>query len=68
MAKRRYEVTERQDAPRGSHRSFLFPEWLYTLKRQEDGSVFRVTLSKSLEWKPGDIVEVEDLILGCMKS
>ena len=64
MAKRKYEVTGRQDAPRGSHRSFLFPEWLYTLKRQEDGSIFRVTMSKSLGWKPGDIVEVEDLILG----
>jgi hypothetical protein len=63
MTKRRYLVTERQDAPRQSHRNFLFPECLYTIKRLEDGAIFRVTLSKSLRWVPGDIVEMEDLLL-----
>jgi hypothetical protein len=62
MVKRKYQVTEKQDAPRQSHRSFLFPECLYTLKRLEDGCIFRVTLSKSLRWEPGDIVEWEESI------
>jgi hypothetical protein len=59
-------VTERQDPPRGSHRSYLFPEWLYTLKRQDDGAIFRVILSKSLHWEPGDIIELEDRIVKSM--
>lgn len=61
--KRKYLVTEKLEAPRQSHRSFLFPEWLYTLKRQDDGCLFRVTLSKSLRWEPGDVIELEDLQL-----
>jgi hypothetical protein len=60
MDKRQYLVTERQEAPRQSHRSFLFPECLFTLKRQDDGCVFRVTLSKNLRWEPGDIIELKD--------
>ncbi|HLY76212.1 MAG TPA: hypothetical protein VKU80_19080 [Planctomycetota bacterium] len=60
MTKRKYLVADRQEVPRQSHRSFLFPECLYTLKRQDDGCMFRVTLSKSLNWEPGDIIELED--------
>lgn len=63
MRKHKYQVTERQDAPRQSHRNFLFPECLYTLKRLEDGCIFRVTLSRSLGWQPGDIIELEDLLV-----
>jgi len=63
MMKHKYEVTGREEAPRHSHRSFLFPEDLYTLKRLKDGAIFRVTLSKSLQWKPGDIIELEDLLV-----
>jgi len=63
MTKRKYLVMERLDAPRQSHRSFLFPEWLYTLKRVEDGTILRVTLSKSLRWEPGDVVELQDLLI-----
>ena len=63
MTKRKYQVTEKQDAPRQSHRSFLFPEWLYTLKRVDDGCIFRVTLSKSLRWEIGDIIELEESLV-----
>lgn len=63
MNRRKYLVTERQDAPGQSHRSFFFPECLYTLKRVEDGCVFRMTLTKSLRWEPGDIVQLEDLLV-----
>jgi hypothetical protein len=63
MNKRKYLLTERQEAPRRSHRSFLFPECLYTLRRQDDGSIFHVTLSKSLRWEPGDILELEDFLI-----
>jgi hypothetical protein len=68
MAKHKYEVKEFQEASRQSHRGFLFPECLYTLKRQEDGCIFRVTLSKSLRWEPGDIVELEDLLIEPLKA
>ena len=61
MMKRKYLVLERQDAPRGSHRSYLFPEWLYTLRRQDDGCIFRLTLSKSTGWEPGELIELKDL-------
>jgi hypothetical protein len=63
MRTHKYVVTECQEAPRLSHRSFLFPECVYTLKRAPDGSLVRVTLSKSLRWKPGDVVEVADLVV-----
>jgi hypothetical protein len=68
MMKRKYLVTEVQEAPRYSHRSYLFPECLYTLKRMEDGAIFRVTLSKSLRWTAGDVVELADLELKTVKA
>lgn len=68
MMKRKYLVLERQEAPRQSHRNFLFPEWLYTLKRLEDGALFRVTLSKSLRWEPGDVVMLEDFRVGAVPA
>ncbi len=63
MTKREYLVTDKQEPPPQSHRNFLFPECLYTLKRLDSGAVFRVTLSKSMGWKPGDIIEMEDLLV-----
>jgi len=63
MRTHRYEVIEKQDAPRQSHRSFMFPECLYLLKRLTDGAIFRVTLSKSLRWNPGEVVELADLVV-----
>ena len=68
MTKRKYLVTEVQEAPRQSHGSFLFPECLYTLKRMDDGGIFRVTLSKFLRWEPGNVVELEDLLVDTQKS
>jgi hypothetical protein len=67
MTKRKYEVTGREEAPRQSHRSFLFPECLYTLKRLDDGCIFRVTMSKALKWERGDIIELEDLLVDNFK-
>lgn len=63
MMKHQYEVTRREEAPRQSHRSFLFPEWVYTLRRLEDGRLFHVNLRKSLKWEPGEVVELEDLLV-----
>lgn len=68
MVKRKYRVKNGQDLPRLSHRSWIFPECLYTLERQEDGKVFRVTLEKSLGWRSGDLVEVEDWIIETVKA
>ena len=63
MRTHKYLVTECQDAPRHSHGSFLFPQCVYTLKRMTDGALFRATLSRSLQWKPGDVVELADLVI-----
>lgn len=63
MVRRKYRVAAREDVRGRSHASWLFPECLYTLERQEDGKIFKVTLSKALGWKPGDVVDVEDLLV-----
>lgn len=61
--KRKYRVVERTDAPKTSHRSFMFPECVYTLLRLDDGRTIRIQLSRSLGWSPGEVVELEDLIV-----
>ena len=68
MKKRKYLVTEVQEAPRYSHGSYLFPECICTLKRVDDGAIFRVTLSKSLRLTPGEVIELEDLVLETVKA
>jgi hypothetical protein len=68
MTRRKYIVLERQELPRLSHRSFLFPECRYTLKRQDDGVVYHATLSSTLRWQPGDVVELEDLLVQAQAS
>jgi len=68
MVKRKYRVTERLPVRLLSPTSGLYPECLYTLEREKDGKILRVTMSKFLGWKPGDIVEVEDLYVENAKS
>jgi hypothetical protein len=57
---RKYVVQQVQDAPRLSHLSHLFPECVYTLVRQEDGKSLRVLFRKSLGWKAGDTLELDE--------
>lgn len=68
MVIRKYRVTERKSLRVLSPTSGLYPECFYTLEREPDAKVFRVTLSKALGWKPGDVVEVEDLYVEGVKS
>jgi hypothetical protein len=58
---RKYLVKEVQEAPRLSHLSHLFPECIYTLIRQDDGRSLRVLLRKSIGWKAGDTLELDDV-------
>jgi len=58
---RKYFVKDVQEAPRLSHLSHIFPECIYTLIRQEDGKLLRVLLLKSIGWKPGDTLELDDM-------
>ena len=60
---RKYRVKEVQEAPRLSHLSYLFPECIYTLIREEDGKSLRVLLRKSAGWKTGDTLELDDVTL-----
>jgi hypothetical protein len=53
-------VKEVQEAPRLSHLSHIFPECIYTLVRQDDGKTLRVLLLKSLGWKTGDTLELDE--------
>ena len=57
---RKYVVKEVQEAPRLSHLSHLFPECIYTLIRQEDGRSLRVLFRKSLGWRAGDTLELDE--------
>jgi hypothetical protein len=58
--RRKYTVKEVQEAPRLSHLSHIFPECIYTLVRQDDGKTLRVLLLKSLGWKTGDTLELDE--------
>jgi hypothetical protein len=60
QVRRKYLVREVQEAPRLSHLSHVFPECVYTLIRQEDGKSLRVLLRKSLGWKAGDTLELDE--------
>ena len=68
LVKRTYLVLDRQDLPKGSHGSYLFPECVYTLKREDDGRTFQVTLSKAMHWERGASVELEDLLVEALQS
>lgn len=68
MVKRKYRVMERQGVRVLSATSGWYPECHYTLERNIDGKIFRVTLSKFLGWKPGDVIEVEDLYVEGLKN
>jgi hypothetical protein len=58
--RRKYLVKEVQEAPRLSHVSLMFPECIYTLIRQEDGRSLRVLFRKSLGWRAGDTLELDE--------
>lgn len=59
-SRKQYLVQEIHEAPRASHRSFLFPRRIYTLLRQEDGKSLQLLLPTSLGWLIGQIVELSD--------
>ena len=61
--RRKYLVTSVREAPRGSHLSHLFPQCVYTLRPQGQTREIRLVLRKALGWMPGDVVELDDVLV-----
>lgn len=61
--RRKYLVKSVREAPRVSHLSRLFPECVYTLLPQGRAREIELVLRKSLGWKAGDVVELDDVFV-----